>query len=32
MSLQNHVFRLKPGQDLKKSIQQNVNDNHIQAE
>ena len=27
----NHVFRLKPGDDLKKSIQHYVNNHHIQA-
>ena len=26
-----HVFRLKPGQDLKKSIQQYANDHHLDA-
>ena len=26
-----HAFRLKPGEDLKKSIQDYVNDNHIKA-
>lgn len=28
---QNHVFRLKPGMDLKKSIQNYVNEHQIQA-
>jgi len=27
----NHVFRLKPGADLKKSIQDYVNEQHINA-
>ena len=27
----NHVLRLKPGEDLKKSIQHYVNNHHIQA-
>ena len=31
MPLQNHVFRLKPGDDLRKSIQQYANDHHIKA-
>jgi predicted DNA-binding protein with PD1-like motif len=31
MFLQNHVFRLKPGDDLRKSIQQFANDHHIKA-
>ncbi len=30
-SIHTHAFRLKPGQDLKKEIQQYVNDQHIRA-
>lgn len=30
-SLQTHAFRLKPGQDLRRSIQQWANEKHIRA-
>ena len=31
MPLQNHVFRVKPGDDLRKSVQLYANDHHIKA-